>query len=99
MLAVIGIAVGGLLVLGFYGYVFLQLYREHQRFRSCEQRLHDHFLAIDSAAGNEPDRARTTVAAKILNSARKETLIQVGVALGGLLGVFAEIGLLNWVVG
>jgi hypothetical protein len=98
MLAVMGIAVGGLLVLGFYGYVFLQLYREHRRFRSIEERLDEHLLAAEPAPEMKAVRTKMVLAPKVQRRARKETLLHVGVALGGLLGVFAEIGLLNWVV-
>jgi hypothetical protein len=98
ILAVIGIAVGCLLALGFYGYVFLQLYREHRRFRSMAKRLDEHLLAPEPSPELKAVRTKTVLAPKVQRRARKETLLHVGVALGGLLGVFAEIGLLNWVV-
>jgi hypothetical protein len=98
MLAVAGIVLGGLLVLGFYGYVFLRLYREHKHFRTIERRLNEHFIAMGSSTELKASRLKQVMAPKIPKRARKEALIHVGVALGGLLGVFAEIGLLNWVV-
>jgi hypothetical protein len=98
MLAVAGMVLGSLLVLGFYGYVFLRLYREHKRFRTIEKRLNDHFFAMGSSIELKAGRLKQAGAPKIPKRAPKETLIHVGVALGGLLGVFAEIGLLNWVV-
>jgi hypothetical protein len=91
MLAIAGFAIVGVLVLGFYGYVFLQLYREHQRVGALEKRLSDHLVGMD--AENESDSPR-----KFTKDARHETLIQVGVAIGGLVGIFAEIGLLNQLV-
>jgi hypothetical protein len=99
MLAVIGIAVGFLLVLGFYGYVFLQLYREHRRFRSMAKRLDEHLVAAEPSPAMNAVRPKTALAPMVQRRARKETLLHLGVAVGGLLGVFAEIGLLNWVVG
>jgi len=98
MLAVAGFAVGCLLVLGFYGYVFVQLYREHKRFGSLAKRLHEHLCVMEPEGHIKADRPRTAVTPKIPRHARKETLLHVGVAIGGLLGVFAEIGLLNWLV-
>jgi hypothetical protein len=98
MLAMVGVAVGCLLVLGFYGYVFMQLYREHKRFGSLEKRLHEHLCAIQPEHYTKPDYPRTAAMPKIPRHARKESLLHVGVAIGGLLGVFAEIGLLNWLV-
>lgn len=98
MLAVIGIAVGCLLVLGFYGYVFLQLYREHRRFRSMAKRLDEHLVAAETSPAMNAVRPKTPPAPMVQRRARKETLLHLGVAVGGLLGVFAEIGLLNWVV-
>jgi hypothetical protein len=98
MVAIVGFAVGCLLVLGFYGYVFMQLYREHKRFGSLEKRLHEHLCVMETERHIKAERPRTPVTPKIPRQARKETLIHVGVAIGGLLGVFAEIGLLNWLV-
>lgn len=98
MLAVVGIAVGCLLVLGFYGYVFLQLYREHRRFRSMAKRLDEHLVAAETSPAMNAVRTKTPPAPMVQQRARKETLLHLGVAVGGLLGVFAEIGLLNWVV-
>jgi len=93
MLALAGFAIGGVLVLGFYGYVFLQLYREHKRVGSLEKRLRERLVAMDSESEFELDFRK-----KFAKRARHETLIQVGVAIGGLVGIFAEIGLLNRLV-
>jgi len=98
MLAVVGFALSCLLVLGFYGYVFLQLYREHKRFKSLEKRLPEHFLAMEPSPEIRADLPKTPVTQKIAGSPRTEMFIHVGAAIGGLLGVFAEIGILNWVV-
>jgi hypothetical protein len=46
-------------------------------------------------AENEPE---SDSPGKFTKHARHETLIQVGVAIGGLVGIFAEIGLLNQLV-
>ena len=95
---VLAFAVSCLLVLGFYGYVFVQLYREHKRFKGIEKRLREHLYAMT------PEREAKSVASKVAtlpkssDHLRKEALIHVGVAIGGLVGIFAEIGLLSQVV-
>ncbi len=55
MLAIAGFAIVGVLVLGFYGYVFLQLYREHQRVGALEKRLSDHLVGMDAENESESD--------------------------------------------
>jgi hypothetical protein len=86
------------LVLGFYGYVFMQLYREYQRFEAQEKHLAEHLCAIRLNPEIRAGRAKKAKLPKLPGHIRKETLIHVGVALGGLLGVFAEIDFLNRVV-
>ena len=98
MLAVAGFAIGGVLVLGFYGYIFLQLYHEHKRVSSLEKRLRDHLVGMDAESESEADSLQAGTLSKISKRAQHETLIQVGVAIGGLVGIFAEIGLLNRLV-
>jgi hypothetical protein len=98
MLAVAGFAIGGVLVLGFYGYVFLQLYREHKRVSSLERRLREHLVGMDAESDSEANSPLAGTFAKVAARVRRETLIQVGLAIGGLVGVFAEIGLLNRLV-
>jgi hypothetical protein len=88
MMAIAGLIVGSLLFLGFYGYVFWQLYREQKRMRRIDKRLRDHFLALDA---NPAPESREKSYQKVW----QQNLIQVGVAVCGLAGVFAEIGLLN----
>jgi hypothetical protein len=85
-----GLIFGAALTLGFYGYVFWQLYREQQRMRSVDKLLRKHLIAEDAHTEGKPE-SRTKVYTRI----RQENLVQVGVAVCGLLGVFAEIGLLN----
>ena len=86
------------LVLGFYGYVFMQLYREYQRFEAQEKHLAEHLYAVGPEPEIRAGRARTATLSRPPGHIRKETLIHVVVALGGLLGVFAEIDFLNRVV-
>jgi hypothetical protein len=90
MLVIAGLVMSSALVLGFYGYVFWQLYREHRRMRNIDKRLREHLIAQDTNAEPGPDSRR-----RAYSRLRQENLIQVGVAVCGLLGVFAEIGLLN----
>jgi hypothetical protein len=98
MLAVAGFAVSCLLVLGFYGHVFMQLYREHQRFKAQEKRLDEHLCAMEPEVGIKGRSLKTSTGPKVPRHTHKETLIHVGVAIGGLVSVFAEIVLLNWLV-
>jgi hypothetical protein len=94
MLAVAGFAAVGVLVVGFYGYVFWQLYREHKRVGSLEKRLRQHLVRMDAGSESEPDLPAVALSQQS-KRVRHETLIQVGVAIGGLVGIFAEIGLLS----
>jgi hypothetical protein len=98
VLALAGFAMSCLMVLGFYGYVLVQLYREHKRFADFEKRLQKHLYGMQPEAEINARPLKRTVLPKIAGSKRGETLLHVGVAIGGLLGVFAEIGLLNWLV-
>jgi hypothetical protein len=94
----VALAISCLLVLGFYGYVFTQLYREHKRFKALESRLREHLYAIEPEREVQGSHSKTATYPKIPGRMRKDTLIQVGVAIGGLLGLFAEIGFLNRMV-
>jgi hypothetical protein len=94
----VAFAISCLLILGFYGYVFTQLYREHKRFKALEQRLREHLHAMAPPGEVRSGPSKTAALPKICGPVRKETLIQVGVAIGGLLGLFAEIGFLNRLV-
>ena len=95
MLAIAGFAIGGVLVLGFYGYVFWQLYCEHKRVRGLERRLREHLVGMDAESESESE---SDFPKNLVKRVRRETMIQVGVAIGGLVGIFAEIGLLNQLV-
>jgi hypothetical protein len=95
---VLAFAISSLLVLGFYGYVFTQLFREHKRFKALESRLREHLYAIESEGGVKGDPSKTAASPKIPGQMRKDTLIQLGVAIGGLVGLFAEIGFLSQMV-
>jgi hypothetical protein len=94
----VAFAISCLLILGFYGYVFTQLYREHKRFKALEQRLREHLNAMVPPGEVQSGPSKTAALPKIRGPVRKETLIHVGVAIGGLLGLFAEIGFLNRLV-
>jgi hypothetical protein len=98
VLVLVGFAMSCLLVLGFYGYVLVQLYREHKRFADFEKRLQKHLYRVEPRAEIEARPLKRTTLPKVARSRPGETLLHVGVAIGGLLGVFAEIGLLNWLV-
>ena len=94
----VAFAVSCLLVLGFYGYVFAQLYREHKRFKSLEKRLREHVYAMTPEREIKSGPLEVAPLPKASQRTRKETLIQMGVAIGGLAGLFAEIGFLSRLV-
>ena len=91
-------AISCLLVFGFYGYVFVQLYREHKRFKGIEKRLREHLYAMTPEREAKTGAPEEPTLPKGSDRLRKEALIHVGVAIGGLVGIFAEIGLLSQVV-
>jgi len=98
VLTVIACVASCLLVLGFYGYVFLQLYREHRRYTALENRLREHLYEMEPKPQIKMGPSNRAGLPKAPKHIRKETLIQVGVAIGGLLGIFAEIGFLNGLI-
>ena len=92
------VAVSCLLVLGFYGYVFAQLYWEHKRFKGLEKRLRGHLYAMTPERDVKSGPSKVVRLTNAPERIRKETLIHVGVAIGGLVGLFAEIGFLSQMV-
>jgi hypothetical protein len=94
----VAFAVSCLLVLGFYGYVFAQLYREHKRFKGLEKRLREHLYAMTPELEAKSGPSKVVQLPKVPEHIRKETLIHVGLAIGGLAGLFAEIGFLSQLV-
>jgi hypothetical protein len=94
----VAFAVSCLLVLGFYGYVFAQLYREHKRFKGLEKRLREHLYAMTPEREAKSSPSKVATLPKVSERIRKDTLIHVGVAIGGLAGLFAEIGFLSQLV-
>ena len=93
MLAVAFIVVSGLSVVGFYGYVLLQFYRENQRskFRNGFETNGDE----DSDLCPNPTKSQRAYGHK---SIRRETLINLILGVSGLVGLFLEIELLNSLV-
>ena len=94
----VAFAVSCLLVLGFYGYVFAQLYREHKRFKGLEKRLREHLYAMTPELEGKSGLSKVVRLPKVPEHIRKETLIHVGLAIGGLAGLFAEIGFLSQMI-
>jgi hypothetical protein len=95
MVAVAGLTVSCLVVLGFYGYVLMQLYREHQRLKAQETHLREYLHALKSKPKATVDASKAGTLLRPDKHMRSDALIQVGIAVGGLLGVFAEIGFLS----
>jgi hypothetical protein len=109
MLAVIFI-VSCLSVFGFYCYVLVQLRREEKREDAYKKRLPEHFYEMgperrqDNAANRQdPDFLRTTRISTRHNSGaearlRRETMVGVGLTVGGSAAILAGIEFLNSLV-
>jgi hypothetical protein len=95
-------------VCGFYGYVLVQFHREQKRLDAHKKRLPEHLYEMEpeperNAAESHEDsdlcsRAATLPRADAQALLRRETLIHLGLAVGGLAGLFAGIELFNSLV-
>jgi hypothetical protein len=107
MLAVT-LIVSCLLVCGFYGYVLLQLQREHKRLNAHKKRLPEHLYEVEpepeeTAEDREEDsdlcsRAATSPKANARVFLRRRTLIDLGFSAGGMAALFAGIKLFSSLV-
>ncbi len=108
MLAVIFI-VSCLSVFGFYVYVLVQLRREQKREDAHKKRLPEHFYEMgperrqdDAENRQDPDFLRTGKSIRRSSGAearlRRETMVGVGLTVGGLAAVLAGIEFLNSLV-
>jgi hypothetical protein len=84
----VGLAFAFITFVGFYGYLVLEFYREHKRLRSYERRSNRMHAA-------DPEIPKRALPSQTPEVDRKQALVSVGVAIGGLLGIFAEIEFLN----
>jgi hypothetical protein len=97
-----------LFVCGFYAYVFVHLERERKRLAAHKKHLSEHLYEMrqDPAGDETADRdapdflggASSSVKSKSRETLRRETLIQVSLAVGGLAAIFAGIALFNSLV-
>ena len=95
-------------VCAFYAYVFVQLERERKKLDAHKKHLPEHLYEMERetevSADDERDaperRSRASIPARdrASRSARRETLIQVSIAVGGLVALFAGIEVLNSLV-
>jgi hypothetical protein len=97
-------------VCGFYGYVFVHLRREQRRLDGHKKRLREHLYEMEPEAGRDDSsegredpeflssKAATLSKANDQNSRRREALVQVSLALGGLAGLFGGIELFKSLV-
>ena len=107
MLAAIFI-VSCLSVFGFYVYVLVHLRREEKREDAYKKRLPEHFYEMgperrqDDAENRHPDVSRTRISTRHNSGAeaelRRETLLDVGLTVGGLAAVLAGIEFFNSLV-
>lgn len=97
-----------LFVCGFYAYVFVHLERERKRLRAQKKRLPEHLYEVrkESASNKTADRdaydspggVSISVKAKSQEILRRQTMIQVSLAVGGLAAIFVGIALFNSLV-
>jgi hypothetical protein len=97
-------------VCGFYAYVFVHLRREQRRLDAHKKRLPEHLYEMEpeacrdeSSEGPEDPEFLSSKAARLgkandQNSRRREALVQVSLALGGLAGLFGGIELFKSLV-
>jgi hypothetical protein len=93
MLAVAFVVVSGLSVLGFYGYVLVQFYQESKRFK-----FRGRFASDGSDDSDLCPETATVPKTSARESIRRETLVHLGLAVSGLVGLFVEIKLINSLV-
>lgn len=104
MVAVV-LVVSCLSVFGFYGYVLLQFQQEQKQLKAHKKRLSEHLYEMEPESSKraaerhgDPDsrlRATTLPETKAQELMRRETLIQLSLAVGGLAAVFAGIEIFN----
>jgi hypothetical protein len=108
MLAVIFI-VSSISVFGFYVYVLVHLRREEKREDAYKKRLPEHFYEMgperrqdDAEDHHDPDVSRTRISTRHNSGAearlRRETMVGVGLSVGGLAAVLAGIEFFNSLV-
>jgi hypothetical protein len=95
-------------VFGFYVYVLVHLRREEKREDTYKKRLPEHFYEMgpdprqDGAENRHPDVSRTRTSTRHGSGAeaelRRETLLGVGLTVGGLAAVLAGIEFFNSLV-
>jgi hypothetical protein len=95
MLTIAACILSGIVVLGFYGYVFSHLYSEHRKMKRLDKYLAEHMAPI---GGRREPKAKTEIKQRPRKSAgsfRAEALVNVGVSVAGLTAIFAELEILN----
>jgi hypothetical protein len=96
-------------VCGFYVYVLVQLRREEKRGDAHKKRLPEHFYEMqperrqgDAENRQDPDFLRTKISIRHNSGAeaslRRETMVGVGLTIGGLAALFAGIEFFNSLV-
>ena len=95
MLSIVAFVVGGVFVVGFYGYVFVHLYGEYVKHRVNRQELDSHISVIKSSPMRKDAPGVTPPSDPRNGSIRNENLLNLAVAAFGLLGMIGEIFVLN----
>jgi hypothetical protein len=95
MLSILGLVIGGLFVVGFYGYVFAHLYGEYARHRVSRRDLEAHVTAIKADEPKKIAPANASASTQRRNGLHDENLLNLAIAAVGLLGLFGELFVLN----
>lgn len=97
MFSVIALIIGGAAVLGFYGYMFSHLYSEHRKLKRGEKHLAEHLSRIGPPRPKFQS-PRNSPGGKSSGSFRTRAT-HFGVALAGFAAMFAELEILNRLIG
>jgi hypothetical protein len=98
MLTIVAGVLGCAVVIGFYGYVFFHLYCEHQKTMDRRKSMPDSLGGFDARVKPGTRASREEVSRVITRSLHRQALVQVGVAVSGLIAIFAEIRILDQLV-
>lgn len=95
MLTIVACILSGVVVLGFYGYVFAHLLGEHRKMKRLEKHLADHMSRVSPRQQPKAKTGAETQSRRFPGAFRSEALVNVAVTAAGLAAMFAELEILN----
>jgi hypothetical protein len=95
MLTIVACILSGIVVLGFYGYVFSHLYSEYRKMKRQEKHLAEHLSRVGPPSRSNDRPSDKSQSGRFPGSFRAEALVNVGVAVGGLVALVAELEILS----